>query len=68
MSARENLNTIVARSLALAPVEYTVRVPGVVAVQLNYLAIKSKRPVEAIICDAVEDYCFIEMLLEEQPS
>ncbi len=64
MSARKNLDKIVARSLALEPVSYTIDVPGVNAVQLSFIAIKFKCPVEEVILRAIEDYCYIEMLGE----
>jgi len=63
MSARKNLDEIIARSLILGPVEYTLGISGVHAIQLNFLAIKLKRPVEELIVSAIEDYCYVEMLL-----
>lgn len=63
--ARENLDKIISRTQALGPVLYGVEIPGNLAIQLNYLAIRSSLPIEELIVKAIEDYCYVEMMLLE---
>ena len=64
MYKNPNLDKIVPRSAGLAPVSYVVELPGILAIELNRVAMDRGNTVAQEIIDAVDLHCQVSLVVD----